>query len=892
MNKNQVWKLFFVLLILLISFGLISPFEDRELGEYALSQVTSDANASNHVGYETFEEVIDTLRQQMPEGQNIDFGALRDFGSSNKLDYAAYFKSPQGVFGTIASRLAPALVKPGIRANHIKDREKRNEAVLRSLLRGSQAAIKKGLDLRGGIAFTMEVTDLNESESNLEGGVSPMDKVVEIMSERLNAFGVAETLVRKKGDRAIEIQIPDRTTKQDPGMVEDLQKPAKLEFRIVNVDSNAPPPQTGEEWTDDEGIPYVAMLRSDAEPNERAIWVRRLWSADGEIIEKASPRQDQMGGWEVGLDFTSEGAQIFADLTDRVAQMSDPVTGQPGRMAIVLDGQLESAPTVRQKIDGGSAVIEGNFNQREAKMLSDILNNPLKVSLKIGEKYEVSPTLASGALNSSLQACMVGALLVIIFMVVYYSAGGIIAVFSVGTNVLLVIACLAGIFQATFTLPGMAALVLTIGMAVDANILIFERIREELKSGKSSENALLGGYEKAFSTIIDANFTTLITASILIWLGTGPVKGFGITLAIGIVTSVFCALFISRLLLTVLLAAGVKNLISLKAIEKSNARGEIDFHKYRKLAFFVSWVVVAVGIASIYSNKEKILGIDFRGGEESIISFGEMIDAGDLDETFASAPEIGEVQHVYRSEVGSGEEASRLVLQTEVGKGREAIALLQSKFPSANLVEQGLSNIGASVSDQITNDAISSVLVALIGILLYVAIRFEMGYAIGAVVATVHDVLMTIGLFVLLGTISGGTLCSGQFTAPMIASILMIVGYSINDTIVVFDRIREELELNPVTNLRKIILIAINRVLSRSIITSFTTLLAAVSLWIFGAGIINDFAFVFVIGIITGTFSSIFIASPIFFFWHKGDRKHVEEGEILPKYDWQTSTSK
>ncbi len=719
-----------------------------------------------------------------------------------------------------------------------------------------------------------------------------MDKVVDIMSDRLNAFGVAETLVRKKGDNAIEIQIPDLTTKQDPGMVEDLQKPAKLEFRIVNVDSNAPPPQAGETWTDDEGIPYVAMQRGDAEPNERPIWVRRLWSADGEIIDKAYPRQDQMGGWEVGLDFTSEGAQIFANLTGEVAQMSDPVTGQPGRMAIVLDGQLESAPSVRQKIDGGSAVIEGNFNQREAKMLSDILNNPLKVSLEIGEKYEVSPTLASGALSSSLQACILGAVLVIAFMVVYYKAGGLVAVFSVGTNVLLVIACLAGIFQATFTLPGMAALVLTIGMAVDANILIFERIREELKAGKSSENALLGGYEKAFSTIIDANFTTLITASILIWLGTGPVKGFGITLAIGIVTSVFCALFISRLLLTILISSGVKNLISLSTIAKSNPRKEIDFHKYRKVAFFVSWVVVAVGIISIYSKKDQILGIDFRGGEESIVSFSQKIDAGDLETTFASAPEVGEVQHVYRSEVGSGDEASRLVLQSEVGKSREALSLLQSQFPAAELVEEGLSNIGASVSDQITSDAISSVLVALLGILLYVAIRFEMGYAIGAVVATVHDVLMTIGLFVLLGTISGGTLCSGQFTAPMIASILMIVGYSINDTIVVFDRIREELELNPVTNLKKIILIAINRVLSRSIITSFTTLLAAISLWIFGAGIINDFAFVFVIGIVTGTFSSIFIASPIFYFWHKGDRKHVEEGEILPKYDWQTSTSK
>ena len=700
-----------------------------------------------------------------------------------------------------------------------------------------------------------------------------------------------ERVVRKKGDNAIEIQIPDRTTKQDPGMVEDLQKPAKLEFRIVNVDSNAPPPQTGEEWTDDEGIPYVAMLRSDAEPNERPIWIRRLWSADGDIIEKAYPRQDQMGGWEVGLDFTSEGSQIFADLTGEVAQMSDPVTGQPGRMAIVLDGQLESAPSVRQKIDGGSAVIEGNFNQREAKMLSDILNNPLKVSLTIGEKYEVSPTLASGALSSSLQACILGAVLVIAFMIVYYKAGGLVAVLSVGTNVLLVVAFLAGIFHATFTLPGMAALVLTIGMAVDANILIFERIREELKAGKSSENALVGGYEKAFSTIIDANFTTLITASILIWLGTGPVKGFGITLAIGIVTSVFCALFISRLLLSVLLSIGTKNLISFSAIEKCNPRDGIDFHKYRKLAFFVSWAVVAVGIASIYQNKDRILGIDFRGGEETIASFSNQIDPADLDDTFSTS-DVGEVQHVYRSEVGSGEEASRLVLQTEIGKGREALSLLQSKFPTAELIEEGLSNIGASVSNQITSDAISSVLVALLGILLYVAIRFEMGYAIGAVVATVHDVLMTVGLFVLFGYISGGTLCSGQFTAPMIASILMIVGYSINDTIVVFDRIREELELNPVTNLRKIILIAINRVLSRSIITSFTTLLAAFSLWVFGAGIINDFAFVFVIGIITGTFSSIFIASPIFYFWHKGDRKHVEEGEILPKYDWQTSTSK
>ena len=291
----------------------------------------------------------------------------------------------------------------------------------------------------------------------------------------------------------------------------------------------------------------------------------------------------------------------------------------------------------------------------------------------------------------------------------------------------------------------------------------------------------------------------------------------------------------------------------------------------------------------MYSKKDTILGIDFRGGEELVAGFSQSIDAGDLEESFQSNPALGEVQHVYRSEVGSGEGASRLVLQTEEGKSREALVHLQNQYPDAALVEEGLSNIGGSVSEQIKNDAILSVSVALLGILLYVALRFEMGYAIGAVVATIHDILMTVGLFVLIGYLSEGAICSGQFTAPMLASILMIVGYSINDTIVVFDRIREELELNPVTNLRKIVIIAINRVLSRSILTSFTTLLAATSLWIFGAGIINDFAFVFVIGILTGTFSSIFIASPIFYFWHRGDRKHVEDGELLPKYDWQTS---
>lgn len=893
MTKSTIWKIVFILFLTLISFLLITPFEDQNLGEYANSQAYTTADPAKYPDHESFSDVYSNILEELDKNQSVNYQHLREYGKRNQLDYAVYFQPPKGVLNTIGSRLLPFWINPGIRAGHVKDRDKRNDLILRTLLSNSQAAIKRGLDLRGGIAFTMEVSDLNETTTD-PSGAAPMDKVIEIMSERLNAFGVAETVVRQKGDNAIEIQIPDRTSKQNPGILEELQKPAKLEFRIVNVNSNVPPPtQEGEQWTDEDDIPYVAMRGSDAQPNEPPIWVRRLWSADGEIVEKAFARPDEAGGWEVGLDFTSEGAETFARLTGQIAQMTDPNTGAPGRLAIVLDGQLESAPTVKERIGGGSAVISGTFSRREAKILSDILNNPLKVSLTIGEKYEVSPTLAAGALDSSLNACILGALLVIAFMILWYKAGGFVAVFSVGTNVLLVVAMLAGIFQATFTLPGMAAIVLTIGMAVDANILIFERIREELKSGKSSDNALEGGYAKAFSTIIDANLTTLITASILIYFGTGPVKGFGITLAIGIVTSVFCALFVSRTLLRMLLQVGFKNLISLQSLEKKKPTLEIDFLKFRNPALLVSWLIVGIGIFSVYKNKDTILGIDFRGGEELIASFDQSIDPAELDETFSNQKDkIGEVQHVYRSEVGTGEDASRLVLQTERGKAREALTHLQEQFPDRGFEEDGITDISGSVSNKIKYDAIKSVLWALLGILLYVAVRFEMGYAVGAVIATVHDILMTVGLFVLIGNLSGGTICSGQFTAPMLASILMIVGYSINDTIVVFDRIREELEMNPVTNLRKIITIAINRVLSRSILTSITTLLAAMSLWIFGAGVINDFAFVFVIGILTGTFSSVFIASPIFFLWHKGDRKHVEDGEFLPKYDWQTSSPK
>ena len=580
------------------------------------------------------------------------------------------------------------------------------------------------------------------------------------------------------------------------------------------------------------------------------------------------------------LSFTDEGNDRFADVTRRIAEENER-TRTVGQLAIILDGELYSAPTVREEIRGGAEITgHTSFTQREAQELANVLNNPLRIGLDIEEMNVIGPSLAEDARDASFVAFQIGAALVIIFMVLYYVFAGVVAVISVSINVAIVFGTLSSI-GATVTLPGVAALVLTLGMAVDANILIFERIREELREGKNLGNALISGYEKAFSTIVDANVTTLITAFILIWLGTGAVRGFGVTLAIGIVTSMFCALLVSRVLLEILIHSGlVKKMLSSSLLPAT----EIPFLIYSKRAFLTSWCIVLVGIVAIAANREGIFGIDFLGGEELTFTYSERLTSQQV-EAVARDADVGEVNILYQSAIGS--QAETLKIQTEHGAGEKFLAALQESYPGAGLEHLGQSTISPTVGKEVTFSALSSISLALVGILLYVALRFEIGYGIGAVVATIHDILMSIGLYVLLGSFGVG---SGQFTAPMVAAVLMIIGYSLNDSIVVFDRVREELLLHPGRGLASVINLAINRTLARTILTSLTTLLATSALYLFGAGVVIDFALVFIIGIFTGTFSSVFIASPVFFWWHKGDRRHVEERhDILPKYEWETS---
>ncbi|MCH2036016.1 MAG: protein translocase subunit SecD [Puniceicoccaceae bacterium] len=842
MSGNILWK--FVLTALIIWWCIISitPIKDRPFEQYISEQATAQLDI--------FEDLLARAQELVARKESKTlFTALRDLGVEESIDYALFF--------------------PQIQVKDIANRNKRNNILLKYLLSQAQSQLRLGLDLKGGVGVTMKMDISELAELSSFEQAEQLEDAISIMAERLDGSGVAEPIIRPRGENAIEIQMPGASTKENPEIIDIIKKPARLEFRTVHASLEPDTTPTNQYPVGYEVLAEEIEDRKNGEVYERRIFVKRIPEATGEIVEDAFASQTPTGGFQVNLVMTSDGANIFRAVTEKLL-------GQP--LAIVLDGKLYSAPTV-QGVLSKNAQITGSYSQREAFDLANVLNNPLAVELIVDEMYEVGPSMAAGARDSSLNAVKWGAIFVVSFMILYYFIGGVVAVTSAIVNIIIVLGVLASL-GATLTLPGVAALVLTLGMGVDANILIFERLREELKLGKSLQTATANAFQKVTSTIVDANVTTLITACILIWLGTGPVKGFGYTLAIGICASIFCALVVTRFMVDFIVhRAGFKQVLGMSLLGKM----KIDFFKHRKPAFLASWSLVAAGVVSIVMHHDNIMGIDFTGGDEMTVAFEQKLDAGELG-TAAAVLGLGEVNPVYQTLIGENREV--LKLQTRFDQSREVLAGLQQVFPDAGLDEIAVTQIGASVSSNIQWNALWSVLVALCGILLYVALRFEVGYGVGAVVATIHDVFMTVGVFVICGALD--IFVSGQFTAPMLAAILMIVGYSINDTIVVFDRIREELELNPGAGLRSIINLAINRVFSRSLLTSITTLLAACSLYIFGSGVITDFSFVFIIGILTGTFSSIFIASPVFYWWHKGNRKHVDEGEFTPKkYEWE-----
>ena len=846
MLKRHLWKLLLSVALAAWAATELFPIHNIDFAAYAESHATAKPAE--------FDALVKEASARVQAGKATStYVALKAIGTERKLDLSQYFPNVW-----LDSSL------------HSVNR--RNDSLMTELLRRSKAKLQLGLDLAGGVQVTLQVDPKVAARDN-GGSQDKLAKAIEIITDRVNGLGVAEPVIRQEGTDRIQVELANFDPKVDPDIINQVRAPATLEFRRVH------PTLTPSTAAPGEVPPGYELLALEDDRDDQAVpveyFVQRIPMATGSIISKAYTISNNYGQPWIGMSFTNDGRKSFAEMTREIAAEGQR-TGRVGYMAIVLDGHLVSVASVREEIDNDQAEIEGSFTDLQATNLANDLNNPLDVALDVKEQLVIGPTLAADAVSSGLRAAVIGTAAVAGFMIVFYTTGGLVAVGTLAVNILIILGFMASI-GTTMTLPGLAGIVLTIGMAVDANILIFERMREEIAAGKSLALANQSGYRKALMTIIDAHIVQLIICTIMIWLGTGPIRGFGVTLAIGVLSTMFTVLVTAHLIMTEIIQVGWLKQFTMRHLLKSI---HVDFVKLGRPAAIASVLLVLVGVGDVAYKGHRIYGIDFAGGDEINLSFQQPLDFAKVRQV-AQAAGIGQIDPTYVSAVGGGTESLRI--EAPENEGPALFAALQAAFPAAQLKEISESHIGAEIGKEIEWNAVLAVGVSMLTILIYIAFRFEFGFGVGAMCSTLHDILMTIGIFVLSGR---------QFSAPMVAAILCIAGYSINETVVVFDRIREELKLSPTGSLREVVNSAINKVFARTIMTATTTFLAALSLFIFSSpGDLKDISFTFLVGIVTSTFSAIFIAAQVFYWWHKGDRKHVEaHADVAPKYEWAGSS--
>jgi SecD/SecF fusion protein len=632
-----------------------------------------------------------------------------------------------------------------------------------------------------------------------------------------------------------------------------------------DVDSNG-----GLEGTNPEtGEPVRWYLMRD----EPVIW--------GQHLRSVQARQGGQFGTDivVAFELTGEGTRHFRDATDA----HKPTAEQSWRLAIVLEGRVRSAPVIQEAIPFGRGQISGSFTFEEASNLQNILRTgALPARLEPGELSVVGPSLGEESIRSGRDAALIGAAVVLVFMLLYYSAAGGLAVIAVVMNVCMVLGILSMI-RATLTLPGIAGIILTIGMAVDANVLIFERIREELRAGKSLRNAIGVGFSRAFSAILDANVTTLITALVLLQFGFGPVRGFALTMTFGIFATLFTGLFVTQVLMSVYF-----NLRQALPLGKAHflTATEFNFIGLRHAALIFSFVLVAASLGDLIHNRGPHLGVDFTGGVQMEIAADETIGRGEVESTLNAAGfENPRVQTITRrgqaesdrEDPGGAVEATEdeamawesnfLIripeseMQTTddgaadfVATEEVAMGSLEESFPVVHFEVLATRAVEAETGARLRATAIGIVIVAALGIFIYVAIRFDRIYGAAALVALFHDVFITLGVVTLLNV---------DLSLDVVAALLTIMGYSLNDTIVCFDRMRENRGLMEGRDIFTVTNLSINQVLSRTIITSGTTLFAVGALLVLGGPGVWDFALTLFVGFTIGTYSSIFVAAPL-----------------------------
>ena len=588
---------------------------------------------------------------------------------------------------------------------------------------------------------------------------------------------------------------------------------------------------------------------------------------DGDVITDARQTLDQSSRPAVSMQMNADGARRWRKVTSESIGK---------RIAVVLDDYVYTAPTVQSEIPSGQSEITGNFTLEEAKDLANILKSgSLPAPTKIVEEAIIGPTLGKEAQKQGVVSMVAGLVLVVLFMVAYYAKGGLVAIAALVFNIFFILGILAQL-GAALTLPGIAGIVLTIGMSIDANVLIFERIKEELRNGAGLLAAINEGYNKAFSAILDSNVTTFLTGAILYALGQGPVKGFAIVLMIGIASSFFSAVFITRVIVHWMTKKGDKSKVSFVTPLAGDrlSKLNIDFLSKRKVAYLISTGIIVVGLALAAINGLKF-GVDFTGGRSYIVEFSGPVVSSDLkvglDEQFDGSVEVksyggNNIMKVTTSYlINEDDDASNAEVEKRVIEGLETItgytlATDASRMSDNQFAITGSSKVGATVADDIKKSSAEAMFFALVAIFLYILLRFrKWQFSLGSIIALVHDVFFVSAAFAIASAL-GATF---EIDQVFIAAVLTVVGYSINDTVIVFDRIRENIENRGTSKLVKMFNDAINQTMGRTLITSFTTLVVVLVLLIFGGEVLRGFSFALLIGVLVGTYSSIYIATPV-----------------------------
>jgi len=726
--------------------------------------------------------------------------------------------------------------------------------------------LKGGIDLVGGSSFTLLVKPKID-ESNGQPIPLTKDDLKQArltVEKRVNEYGNVDMLAVEQGTDKLLIQMPGMAPEESAVIKELLQKVARLELRKVNLDGGTPGPDGRSladriESGDEPRIPGFKVYKQkhkteDGTEISTNILLNNRVALTGKDVQQAWPNS-MAGGHAVSITLTGAGG-------DKMIALTKDMTPGRDRIAVLLDGEVLTAPVVQSVPLGKSFQIEGQDSNEEARSLANSLMNPLENPLEIIEERTISPTLGAAVVKQGMWSGIVGLCITAVFVLIYYRAAGLVALFGLVVNGLLIFGGMA-MFNFTFTLAGIAGMILSIGMAVDANVLIYERLREEIAAGKTLKTAINASYEKAFSAIFDSNLTSLITAVILYWMGSSSIKGFAITLTIGIVASMFSAILVTRVLFRWCNDLNLLKKLSFLNLIKAT---KFDFLSKTKVSYIISGILIASSIGAVGIRGQNSLGIDFTGG--SIVEFtldqGQHLDQPSVEKALegiqVSKRPVVQVEKSLAVEI--------LTIRCATPDATKISEHLRSSFDILGeketvngaeryKIEQSTQGVSATLGKDFLIDSCIALGLGLLGILIYITVRFEFSFALGGFVALLHDVVLSAGIVILIG---------GELSLIHVGALLTIAGYSVNDTIVIFDRIRESLKSDE-GEVKDLMNEAINATLSRTILTSLTTIVTVAIIAVFGGSALKDFSVMILIGLVIGTYSSVFIASPVVLWW-------------------------